>query len=197
MKGVRSMVEPASTAEIVAAIRALTEADAGHLKRYAVRRLEAIGRAAGGKDWEDLIQEGIARTLAGTRIWNKNAVPFVGHLMGVVKSICSGMAENLAAEKNEEPMSESELIGATTNPDLNPYQLAVSPMPTAEEITEARDAVDAIKRFFHDDPLVLEIVSCIEEGFNGPEIKELLGISQKDLETAMRKLRRAAPMVLA
>jgi len=191
------MAEPASTAEIEEAIRSLTDQDAGRLKRYTIRRLAAIGRAARGKDWEDLLQEGITRTLAGTRAWNKNAVTFVGHLMGVSRSICSEMAEKLTAEKNEEPMSESELIGAAKNPALNPYQLAISPMPTAEEITETRDAVDAIKRSFRDDPLVLDIVSALEEGFNGPEIKEVLGISQKDLETAMRRLRRAVPKVLS
>ncbi len=150
--------------------------------------MERIGRI--------LLEEGITRTLAGTRIWDKKTVPFVLHLKGVMKSICSGMAENLAAEKMRSRCPSPNRSGATTNPALNPNQLAVSPMPTAEEATENQDAVNAIKEYFRDDPIVLEIISAIEEGFTD-DIKEVLGISQTELETRMRRLRRGATKVLS
>jgi hypothetical protein len=190
------MVNPASTWEIEEAIRALTDADNGRLKRFTTQRLMAIGRAAAGNDWTDLLQEAITRTLDGTRKWNKNEVPFVGHLMGVVKSLCSGLAEKMGTQKHEEPMLESELAGVPDDPAMNPYQLAVSQKPDPERILEAREVVAATKDYFRDDSLVLDLISCLEEGLSGLEIKELLGISQKDLNTVMRRLQRSKPKVL-
>lgn len=191
------MVKPASTSEIDAAIRALSEADAGRLKRFTRWRLVKIGRAAAGNDWEDLLQEAIARTFAGKRTWNIGAVTFVGHLMGVVRSLCSELAEELSREKNEEPMFESELSGVSGDPELNPFRMAASPMPGPERIVEARDAVTAIKDTFCDDHILQEVISGLDAGLSGPEIKEVLGISQKTLETVMRRLRRWSPKILS
>lgn len=196
-KGVDRMAKPASTAEIEEAIRALTEADYGRLKGFSRWRLAAIGRAAAGNTWEDLLQEAMTRTLAGSRVWNKEAVDFVRHLIGVIRSLCSELAEKLSAEKHEEPVFESELVGATDDPARNRYQMAQSSKPGPGRIAEASDAVVAIKDRFRDDRLTMDVIIGLEEGLSGPEIKEVLGISQKTLETIMRKLRRWSPKILS
>lgn len=122
---------------------------------------------------------------------------FVGHLMGVVRSLCSELAEELTAEKNEEPMFESELVGVSEDPEFNPFRMAASPMPGPERIVEAQDAVAAIRDTFCDDRILQEVISGLNEGLSGPDIKEILGISQKTLETVMRRLRRWSPKILS
>ena len=197
MKGVERMGRSATDAEVREAIGSLTDADLARLGSFAWWRVQAIGKAARGNKREDLLQEAIVRTLDGRRTWNRSAVDFIGHLIGVMRSIASEWAESLEAEKHEEPLLESELIGAPEDPALNPYRTATSPKPGPERIAEARDAVTAIKDSFRDDRLVQEIISGLEEGLSGPEIKEILGISQKTLETVMRRLRRWSPKILS
>jgi DNA-directed RNA polymerase specialized sigma24 family protein len=196
-EGRLAMVNPASIAEVENAIRALTDADSGRLKNFAKKRLQAIGRAAAGNDQEDILHEAIMRTLDDRRHWNKHAVSFVEHLMGVIRSVCSGLAEKMETQKHEEPLLESELEEDSEDPAVNPYHIAASTKLGPARIAEAKDTLVVVKETFRDDPVVLEIISGLEEGLNGPEIKEILGISQNDLEAAMRKLRRSKSKILA
>lgn len=190
------MGRTATTSEIESAINALSEADLIRLEKYAYYRLASIGRASAGNSLDDILQEAVARTLGGDRKWNPESVPFSRFLEGVVKSICSELAERLTFVKNEEPMFESELVGVQAVSSSNPYQWASSANPGPERLTEAKDSVDAIKRAFVDDPIVLELISGLEEGFTGPDIKTVLGISQTELETLMRRLQRRSKKAL-
>jgi hypothetical protein len=73
--------------EIDRAIKTLTSSDLLRLQRFAKFRVRGLGRAASGRDWEDLLGEALYRTLKGTddtqngRHWNRK-VPFVQHVSG-------------------------------------------------------------------------------------------------------------------
>jgi hypothetical protein len=66
-----------------------------------------------------------------------------------------------------------------------------------EELEEMRRMVERIEDTFADDPAVMRVIECIREGFStGPEIRELLGITQTEYETTMKRLRRGARRML-
>jgi DNA-directed RNA polymerase specialized sigma24 family protein len=65
---------------------------------YAVRKVRSKRwmRRTGmpeGKEAADLVQEALARVLAGERPWDPDEVPLGPFLMGVVRSLCSAEAE--------------------------------------------------------------------------------------------------------
>jgi DNA-directed RNA polymerase specialized sigma24 family protein len=195
VKGIERMGRSATNAEVREAIGSLTDAELTRLGRYAWWRVQAIGKGARGNKHEDLLQEAIVRTLDGRRTWNRSAVDFIGHLIGVIRSIASEWAESLEAERHEEPLLETELVRNPDGTDVNPFQSVVSPAPGFEKTFEAQDSVSFIREFFRDDPEVLEIMEGLAAELKGPEICEILGISRTAYETVMRRLRRSLPKI--
>lgn len=189
------MGRSATDAEVREAVGSLTDTDLARLGSYAWWRVQAIGKAARGNKREDLLQEAIVRTLDGRRTWNRSAVDFIGHLIGVMRSIASEWVESLEAERHEEPLLESELVGNPDGTAVNPFQSAILPAPGFEKTLEAKDSVSAIRDFFRDDPEVLEIMEGLAAELKGPEICEILGITRTAYETVMRRLRRGLPKI--
>jgi CheY-like chemotaxis protein len=103
--------------EIDRAINALTSADLRELQQFAKSLIGLLGRAARGKDWEDLLEEALYRSLIGAgdpkngRHWNRK-VPFVQHLAGAMKSIASVWKRQVREQKtyliSELAVSDSE-----------------------------------------------------------------------------------------
>ena len=178
----------ASEEEVVAAIEALTPEDLRRLNWYARKMVEALRRKSLGRDAKDLLQEAVTATLARERLWNKEAVDFVGHLLGVVRSTAWAWRRRFDAD---EPYLESEVV--RTYPDgkeVNPMVNATSPALDARRVTKTKDHLDHIETLLAGRPLAVLIVAGLRDKMTGPEIKEELGISQTELETEMKWVRR-------
>lgn len=183
--------EQGSLNEVRAAVEALGTASLLRLKRYAEIRIRRVGRAARGRTAEDLLHDAFEATLSGRRHWRKSAVDLVGHLRGAMRSISSGWAESQNTETNREPVLECELIidceeGSAPSPLLQ----SPSPAPDPESIVTAKENLGIVRRFFCDDPLVLEIMDGLAVGMKGPEIWGALGITEKDYRAAVRRIDR-------
>lgn len=183
-KGSGEVLRHATPAEVLAAIESLRPAELLRLKTYARFRMRALGGDAQGRNYEDLMSEALTATLAGTRRWNKEAVDLVGHLCGVIRSVSSHWAEHLAAG-SEIPWPEFAPEGGGSMPlDLpSPQPDVVRQMSAAEEVKRIRD-------WFAGDPKVTAVLDAFDRGLRGPDIKELLGLTQTEYETIMKRLRR-------
>ncbi|RMD96100.1 MAG: hypothetical protein D6812_17735 [Deltaproteobacteria bacterium] len=180
--------QAASDEEIREAIERLTEGELLRLEKYARWRIRGLGRKAGGRTHEDLLAEAITATLAGDRRWRKDTVDFFGHLKGALRSISDNWSRKSGAE---EIFLDSELLPATqTKDDTSPLGRTAAPQPDGERLLGAHQMLRQIENLFHDDPLLLAIITQLREGSNGPEIQRKLGISQKNFETAMKRMRR-------
>jgi hypothetical protein len=178
----------ASEEEIAAAIEALTKKELHRLKQYSLWRIWVLGRRALGRSHDDLLQEAITATLAGDRRWNKESVDFVGHLTGAIRSISWKWGQQFDAD---EPYLESEVVrtspeGKETNPMLN----ATSPAMDARRVTAAKDNLEHVEKLVNERSLAALILAGMCDKMTGPEIKEELEISQTQLETEMRWVRR-------
>ncbi|NOS76717.1 MAG: hypothetical protein HOP35_02095 [Nitrospira sp.] len=183
---------PATIAEAAAAIEALysDKPKLHKLYQYARFRIEGIEGAAEGYAAEDILSEAVTRTLEGDRKWNKTAVDIVGHLIGVMKSLSSHMAESVC-NRNVSTYLESEVMQVTKEGDVvSPLEQHPSSRPGPDRILEAHQKVDYMKQAFKEDKEVSQVIEALQEGFNGPETQELLGISQTEYETRMRRMRR-------
>jgi DNA-directed RNA polymerase specialized sigma24 family protein len=185
-----SRVNAASEEEVVAALNVLTDAQLKALKQYARWRIRGLGRKSLGRDHEDLLQEAVTATLAGDRRWNNESVDFFGHLLGVMRSISWNWGR---LSDEDTPYLESEVVRTTPEgQESNPMLDVASLSQDGRRITAAKAHVEHIEKLVSDRPLASLIVDGMREEMTGPEIKEALGISQRELETEMRWLRRTA-----
>ena len=132
-------------------------------------------------DGEALLFDALERTLDGRRRWNHEAVDFVGHLIGVMRSVASHEAERSGID-TVALTSSIELIGPA---DL-------------ENTLSAEEQIRRLRAYFgeQEDTLALEVLDAMELGCDGPAIRAQLGLDQTRLESVTRRIRRAAARVL-
>jgi hypothetical protein len=150
--------------------------------------VRGLGRRASGRSHEDLLNEAIADTLdPEKRRWNKQ-VSFVTHLIGAMRSIASHWKEQFDAD---EPRLESEVVRTSEEGEpLSPLDLVASNAPDAERAVEARQELEEIEKMVAGDHIVSDILGGMRAEMLPSEIREALGLSQRDYETAMKRLRR-------
>jgi hypothetical protein len=169
-------------------MEALSEADHVRLEKYARYRIRGLGRMAGGRDHDDLLGEAVADTLdPEKRRWNKD-ISFLQHLIGAMRSISSHWREQFDPD---EPRLESEVlrIGEGGEP-LSPLDLVGSAAPAADRILDAKQQLEAIEKAVADDDIVYDILGGLRAEMSPSEIREALGLSVVEYETAMKRFRR-------
>jgi hypothetical protein len=189
--------EAATVDEVVAELASLKTADSLRLRDYARVRVSIAGRSAHG-DWEDLLADAINRLIEGRRAWKKS-VPFVTTVIGVMRSISSNdwiapfeKYGKYVFRDADLPVGEDDEAEAAT-------EIAAGDTPTGEDLLMTKEAdapyvaaVTALRQHFADDQRTLDVLDAITMEMTGPETKEVLDLSQTELETIMRRIRRAA-----
>lgn len=178
----------ATSEEIVAAVEALTRQESRRLERFARGAISSLGRAARGRDWEELLREAVSASYDGRRRWNKESVDFTRHLVGAMWSISSHWRDQF--DPNE-AFLESEVIRVSSDGQPSSHLLNVpSPVADPERELVAKEEVGRIELIASNNILASVIVGGLRDRMTGSQIREELGISQKDYETAMKWLRR-------
>ena len=143
------------SAEVEAAVRSLSNTDWYRLRQGA--RILAI--KVPWMDGEALLFDALERTLDGRRRWRHEAVDFVGHLVGVMRSVAS----------HEVTRRGLETIGLTSSMDLigggNP-----------ENALSAEEQIFKLRAHFHElqDTLALQVLDAMQLGCDGVMIREEL-----------------------
>lgn len=174
--------------EVRAALDALSDANLVRLEKYARYRIRGLGRKAGGRDYEDLLGEAARDTLdPEKRKWNKR-VGFAQHLIGAMRSISSHWAEQFDAG---EPLLESEVLRTTEEGEVvTPLGTLGSDEPDSERIVVAKEEVERIEKAVADDRILADILRAMRADTSPNMIREMLGLSVSEYETAMKRLRR-------
>lgn len=187
--------QAATEEEIVAAIEDLTPEEENKLLLNARTRISVIGKAALGRNEEDLFNEAITATLGGVqgqkgRRWNKSNVTFFQHLVGAMKSISSHWLEALDEEEAdlETDLHRVSDEGENFSPMLN----FASNVPSIEREIIAREQVERLENLVRDRTLAALILGGMRDKMNGTTIKELLELSQTQLETEKKWIFRVA-----
>jgi hypothetical protein len=168
---------PCRPSSIEQAIRELRPTDWYRLRRAG----QILAWKVPCKDAEALLFDALERTLDGRRRWNHEAVDFVGHLIGVMRSVASHEAERRGIDVVA-LTSSVELISAG-----NP-----------ENALSAEEQIRRLRSHFgeQDDAVALQVLDAMELGCDGPTIRQQLGLDQTQLETVVRRVRRAATRML-
>ena len=189
--------QPATSADIDQAIKALTDEDNERIEQSALNRIARIRGAANGRSHEDLIQEAFIRILDGTRHWYKEHVSFTDCLIGAIWSIASAWAGHRKRNKETPEYAPLESVLSKTDEQgktVSPFDGIDDPAPNAEtemieaEITAEREAeskalADEIEAAFANDERASIILMGFQDGMKGPEIRDSFGLSEKEFRT--------------
>lgn len=181
--------EAATRDELVAAIEGLCVADWLRLRSYARFRMAGLPWSQRkGRTPEDLLREAISRTTTGDRRWRRS-VPFFQFLRGAMRSISTTWRNEANPDVAVLFCDLPSSLGGANND--SPESVATAE-PDAVRSAQARETLDAIRRHFAGDALVLLVMDGLEEGLEISEVAAVLEVDQKQVEAALKKLRRHA-----
>jgi hypothetical protein len=170
-----------SVAEITARIRLMSDAD-----KIRFIRASNYSSFGGARSPVDLRQEAIRRAIAGTRKC-PSQVSILTFLKGAMRSIAS--ADRKATAHGPKlavvPSDSTAMQGLTDGLD---------PRLSAEDRMVQQDQVDEIRArilgLFDDDPTAQMIAEGMMDEMEGTELRELVGLSEKEFASKRRLVRR-------
>jgi RNA polymerase sigma-70 factor (ECF subfamily) len=168
-----------SKAEIVEAIRGLSDADWARLKKVAGYYARPVISA------QDLLQEAFARALDGSRACpaHVDAVRFLAEAM---RSIADGEQEK-AARRPALVSIEGGRDGTAALDCPDPAPGVEDRIVQAEQ--DARMRADLLA-LFEDDPAAKDIVEGTMEGMTAEELRELTGLERTAYDSKRKLIRR-------
>jgi len=180
--------------EVDRAIKALTRVDQLRLQQFAMFKVRGLGRAAGGRDWQDLLQEALYRTLIGAtdarngRHWNKK-VDLVKHLTEAMRSIASSWTRQFTAEAaNTYLVSELQMCDSEGE-EYSPLDHIASGHVLADDHLIEIDEEDRILAMLKDDADASRVLAGWMDGLKKNEILPRYGLDEKRYAAAVRRIR--------
>jgi CheY-like chemotaxis protein len=179
--------------EVLRAIRALTIADQLKLQQFAKLWIRGIGHAASGRDWQDLMQEAMFRTLLGAaddkrgRHWNKK-VDLVRHLAEAMRSIANSWKRQFAQEENTFLSSELQTCDSDGE-QYSPLDNVASAHVLADDRLIERAEEDRILATLRDDTDASRILAGWMDGLKKSEILLNYGLDEKTYAAVVRRIR--------
>jgi len=173
-------LDPTGPQRILQAIESLKPPELIKLRRFAEWRMRAIGPKK-GRSADDLFQEAFLRVLGKQRRWKDN-LAFLPLLYGAIRSISNRWGK---AKLNE--ILECDL-GQADDQENHLSELHTTSLH-AERVVDAKQELETVKCLFADDPAALNIINRMGQ-FPASEIKTQLGLTEKQYQTAMKRIRR-------
>lgn len=170
----------ATTAEVAAALVALSDADLVRLKQIAQLRSAGLSTVT----WEDLVNEAAVRSLAGARRWPRS-IPFIAFLAQTIRSIAS---EEWRRLEHEQTSVEADL-GSGEDDDQPIANLAVDHLTPEREVI-ARKTLNDIELLFHDDQEAKVILHGFAQGATPEQIQASASLTPTQYASAQRRIRR-------
>jgi len=181
--------------EVDRAIKALTPAELLRLEQFARFRIRGLGRAAAGREWEDLLSEALLRTLIGAedsqsgRHWNKK-VTFFQHLKWAVSSIADVWKRQFK-ETSTYRVSEL-LVQNAEGQEHSPLEHVASEHTTADQRLIEKDEENRVLAEFKDDAEATLILQGWMDGLKRNEIMSQYGLVREKYTAAVRRIRLKA-----
>ncbi len=181
--------EEGSGEELLAKLRAITNADRKRLLVAARRWWGHFRLQSRFVEPDDLLQEAVVRVLEERR-QPPDGVSLATFLSKTMKSIASHtVGQNKRSDERHleaTALDRPPPLGDTVSPGGAP------PAATSESQVAARDSLNKLNEFLADDPELLGVLELKAQGFKPAEIKAELGFDNKRWETvrkrAIRKL---------
>ena len=172
----------ASKQDVVDGLRELSDADLRRLERIA--RLRAIGLHE--VEWQDLLQEAVARMLEGTRQWPRD-VGLVVFLRQTMRSIAS---EHWRRREINPVTSESQLQDRSEAAGSSLLDAVVDATADPERDAEAAETIVQIEQAFEGDMEALHVLWGMATGKSPREIQDEGKMDARRYASTQRRIRR-------
>jgi DNA-directed RNA polymerase specialized sigma24 family protein len=152
-------------------------------------RLKTIARAyARGLPpdvaWDDLLQEALTRIILGARR-QPEGVTMVAFVAGIMRSLKSEHWRRVSKRLGVGKAARIDRIGNESREmDLH------DPAPGPERWLCAQQELKVIERLFADDLVALKIIAGLGQGLSAEQIRDVIGISKTDYDSARKRIRR-------
>lgn len=177
---------PATQDQIRDAYLALTKKELARLARYAWWRFQALGHRRQARDPDELVADAFVAMLDGTRSWYPSKARFFIALTGAMRSQTSNQRKKAPADAFDELKS---IVGKDDEND--PFEDFEAP-PGGDCGTLEKLIVDR----FADDAEAALVLEAKLDGKEPTEIRESLGLSQREYETTVKRIRRAVQKLM-
>jgi CheY-like chemotaxis protein len=178
--------------EVDRAINTLTSADLLGLQQFAKSLIRLLGRAARGRDWEDLLGEALYRSLIGAgdsqngRHWNRK-VSFVQHLAGAMRSIAS-LWRRQGKEQKTYLISELAVCDSEGQ-EHSPLDHVPSLLAPIDQRLVQKAEEDRILAIFEDDPEATLVLRGWMDSLRKSEIMARVGLSARRYAAVVNRIR--------
>lgn len=181
----QALDDHASPDEAADALEQLGAAGLLRLEQIARNRVRGLHHV----EWEDLLQEAVARVMGGTRKWPRK-VPLIAFMAGVMRSIASEYRgqRDLTAEVGIVLEAETRPVGEESVAGVIDAAPAGNPGPDLE--LEAKRELDAIEELFVGDKDALAVVMARAEGYTPAEIQKDFEITTTRYNSTLKRIRR-------
>lgn len=179
--------------DVEKAIHGLSVADHERLRRIAKSYAMGLGHYPHESPAADLLQEAVMRTLEGKRRWRRG-VDFIHHLDRTMKSIGHSWRKRhkSTASLDEERDTPSDLSESGVEPkQVWLVRREVGP----HKVLSAKEALNVIGCAFRSDSAAAQVIDGWRMDLTGPEIQELSGMSKKEFDAAVRRIRYRLPQL--
>lgn len=180
----RSAPHSTTRKQIEEALAGLSNADLLRLKRVAQLRAHGLPQM----NWEDLLQEAIARALAGSRGWPAG-VPFLAFMLQTMRSIAN---EAWLSARRSGIALESDFESGEVNSDAREFRLEelAADEVNPEREAMARDALRCIEVFFAEDSDATAVLKGLAQGLSPEETQVQGRMTPLRYEAAQKRIRR-------
>lgn len=187
----RSPPEPepiaATPDQIREAYLALTKTELARLASYARWRFQALGARRQGRDPDELVTDAFLAILDGTRTWYPDKAAFFVAFIGAIRSQTYNMRTKAAKDASDDLKS----IADPADPEADPFESFEPPAGG-----DSANLEKMIKERFANDTEAALVLEARLDGNDPSEIRESLGLSQKEYETTVKRIRRAVKRLL-
>lgn len=180
--------------DVIRAIEELSDEELVKLKRHAEWKSRKTGFGQDeGYSGDALLSEACSKLLSLEKKWPKN-LPFYVVLWKAIGNIANAKIQHLSGDFGD---VEHKLIQYEPGDNNEVDDYLESSHSSPEMHVEARIRLEMVNDYFKNkgDNDVLKLMEAQLSGFSGPEIKDLLEIDQKQLETIQRRLSRGIDKV--
>jgi len=193
--------QAASVEEVNHAIAALTDEQAVKLRVISNHRHRSLGKRGAGRDPNHLLLDAINALLEGKRHWYPASCDLVRFLDQAMRSIADHLRTakrhvgDDALDRAVPPPAEltfDELAEATPAGTPNPQQQ----LEAEEHETLARQMYERFRAAFDEDFVGQLVYEALADSRTPGEIRESLGLSMKEYETVVKRVRRTVTRLM-
>lgn len=182
--------QAATPEEIQSAVESLTESEWYKLRRIGENLVTLLGDKAGDRRGDDLLNEVFLRLVNRKRKWDRSKVEFFYFLVGAMRSVANAWLRKKVSP-TEQPVLASAMVSENADGELSdPSEEFAAIHKPPDVMLVYAEVVRDIEAVCADDQRASEVIEALREGCSPADVRELWGLSQKEYNAVMVKIRR-------